>query len=299
MKKSVLFAGMILLAASCSNERVDSVDNFQVMDAVAPVTVSVSGFSITQASFSGTRGTAVGDVTNVKALTLAFYRQSDGVEVYKHTQIRSALPAEETFGEFSTSLGIGTYTLVVLANAGNNAITLTSPTEATYGENQVMDTFAATQTVTVSSSAALSVSATLDRIVTALAVRSTDNRPEDVVYMRFTYTGGGKTFNPSTGLALSNAGFVNQMAFSGAAGSTTYTGGYLFLVSDEQTMDVTIETLDAEEHVVLSKTIEGVPLKRNRQTTLTGSLYGNSNASVSANSFMVNTSWLDAQNINF
>jgi hypothetical protein len=64
-------------------------------------------------------------------------------------------------------------------------------------------------------------------------------------------------------------------------------------------MDGTIETLDAEEHVVLSKTIEGVPLKRNRQTTLTGSLYGNSNASVSANSFMVNTSWLDAQNISF
>ena len=68
--------------------------------------------------------------------------------------------------------------------------------------------------------------------------------------------------------------------------------------TDEETMDVTIETLDAADgNVLFSKTVTGVPLKRNRQTTLTGAIY--SNARVNANSFEVNKDWIDPQNISF
>ena len=266
--------------------------------AVAPVTVSVSGVSISQDGFTWTRGTAVGDYTGVNVLTLAFYQADDNSEVYKHTQIKGSLAAGETFGEFSTRLGVGSYTMVVIANGGSNAVALTSPTEATYGENRVLDTFVNTQTVTVSSSAAVAVSATLERVVTALVVQSTDTRPADVTHMRLSFSGGGKGFNPMTGLATSNAGFVNLMNFTGAADATTKSGGYLFLATDEQTMDVTIETLDAADgNVVFSKTVTDVPLKRNRQTTLTGAIY--SNARVNANSFEVNKDWIDPQSISF
>ena len=297
MKQSIFVAGMILLAAGCSNERVELAENAVVERAVAPVTVRVSGFSISQEGFAGTR-TAVGDYDGVKVLTLAFYNADDGSQVFKQTQIKGNMAAGETFGEFSTRLGVGSYTMVVIANGGSNAVALTSPTEATYGENRVLDTFVNTQTVTVSSSAAVSVSATLERVVTALVVQSTDTRPADVTHMRLTFSGGGKGFNPTTGLATSDAGFVNLMGYSGAADATTTTGGYLFLATDEETMDVTIETLDAADgNVLFSKTVTDVPLKRNRQTTLTGAIY--SNARVNAGSFEVSDSWISSQSISF
>lgn len=300
MKQSIFVAGMILLAAGCSNERVELAENavVEVERAVAPVTVRVSGFSISQEGFAWTRGTAVGTYTGVNVLTLAFYNADDGTQVFKQTQFKGSMAAGETFGEFSTRLGVGSYTMVVIANGGSNAVALTSPTEATYGENRVLDTFVNTQTVTVSSSAAVSVSATLERVVTALVVQSTDTRPAEVTHMRLTYSGGGKGFNPTTGLATSDAGFVNLIDYTGEAGVTTASGGLLFLAADEETMDVTIETLDAADgNVLFSKTVTDVPLKRNRQTTLTGAIY--SNARVNANSFEVNKDWIDSQNISF
>ena len=69
-----------LFAASCCNVNETIVDN----NAQAPVTVRVDGFSISQNDFPGTRATAIGEYTSVKAITLAFYK-SDGTEVYKHT----------------------------------------------------------------------------------------------------------------------------------------------------------------------------------------------------------------------
>ena len=50
--------------------------------------------------------------------------------------------------------------------------------------------------------------------------------------------------------------------------------------------------------VLYSKTINNVPLKRNRTTKLTGAIY--SGTSASAGSFQVNIDWLNAEDpINF
>ena len=289
--KLITAAVCLFLMTSCSNNNNDEAQT-------ASVTVKVNGFAIEQTEFPTTRATAITDYNDVKFLTLAFYKVSDGSEAYKHTQARADNTTYTTFGEFSLPLPIGNYTMVVIANSGNNAVSLTSATAATYGENNVKDTFVATQAVNITSVAPVELSATLNRIVAAVVVQSTDNRPAGVTHMRFTYAKGGKAFNPSTGLATSDAGFVTTMAYSGNPGSTTTTGGYLFLASDEETMDVTIETLDAADgNVLFSKTITNVPLKRNRTTTLTGAVY--STAPVSANTFQVNNSWLNGNNIPF
>lgn len=298
MKNSILIAGMILLAASCSSdERVNVVEKEA---GYAPVTVSVDGFSVTQSEIAGTRGTAVGDYTSVKFLTLAFYA-SNGAEIYKHTQNRDDAGTYTTFGEFTTSLMYGNYTMVVVANEGNNAITLTSPTVATYGENNAKDTWAYTQAVNITSNEAVNLSATLDRICTLLGVQSTDNRPAEVTHMRLTLSAGAKSFSPTTGLATSNTGFSVTMAFPDATlGSTAAMGTYLFLATDEQTLNVTIETLDAADgNVLFSKTITDVPFIRNRQTKLTGAIFSGTGTGVSASGFQVSTDWITAHNIDF
>lgn len=292
MKKLFLMAGFALLAASCSNEEsLDSSVNPSNDQVLAPVTVRIDGVTISQEGFNGRRAESVNDYTGVKMVTLAFYRVSDGTEVFKQTQDRGDNTTYTTFGEFSTTLPIGSYTMVVLAYGGSHAITLTSPTAATYGSNQVMDTFADTQEVVVNSISAVNLSATLDRIVAALGVQSTDIRPTEITQMRITYTKGGKNFNPTTGAATVDTGFQNLIVHSGSAGSTIYAGGFLFLATDEETMNVTIETLDAQQHVITTKTVNDVPLKRNRVTILTGAIY-DVNASTAVGSIQINSGWL-------
>ena len=189
--------------------------------------------------------------------------------------------------------------MVVLGYGQGNSdqeITLTSPTAATYGEGRMRDTFAATASVEITNGSGVNLTATLNRIVAALAVQSTDTRPTEVTHMRFTYSKGGKAFDPTSGLATSNDGFASVMDYSGNPGVTTNIGSYLFLATDEQTMNVTIETLDADQNVLVSKTVNNVPLKRNRVTTLTGAIYS---ASTSVGSIQVNSDWLTGNNIDF
>ena len=304
MKKvSILFIALMgMLAASCSNdESLDSSVNLSNEQAQPPVTVSVSGFAVGQEEFpdaSGgttrgtTRATAVSDYTSVKFLTLAFYK-SDGTEQFKVTQNRDDATTFTTFGEFSTSLPLGSYTMVVLGYVlyNDDALTLTSPTQAEYTVGSPRETFAATQAVNVTSTTALNLSATLNRIVSQLKVISSDNRTENVSNVRMTFAAGGKRFSPTTGLATVNTGFSNTVGISTDVGAKSGSISNIFLASDEQDIDVTIETLDADGNTIFTKTVEDVPFKRNRITKLTGALYDVS-ASATAGSFEVNTEWL-------
>ena len=299
------FAAFMLLAASCSNdESLDSSVNLSSEQGLAPVTVSVSGFAVEQGDFPGTgepqgtravtRAQSVSDYANVKFLTLAFYK-SDGTEVFKQTQNRDDDATFDTFGEFSTSLPMGSYTMVVVANGGSNVPTLTSATSATYGENVVGETFVKSQEVNITSTEAVNLNATLDRIVTCIAVNSTDGRTEEAKKLRITTTAGSRSFNPTTGLATVNSGITAMITLPEAVGTVTKSASLLFLAADEQTADVTIETLDADENVLFSKTVENVPLKRNRWTILTGAMY----QTTAAGTFSVNTDWLTNENMNF
>lgn len=313
MKKFCAFfvALMGMVAASCSNEESldSSVNPSNEQSQLAPVTVSVSGFAVSQSDFSDTdnplgarattRATAVGDYSGLKKLTLAFYK-SDGTEQVKVTHTKGSMPEGDTFGEFSTSLPLGSYTMVVLGYTfyEGDEFTLTSATLAGF-TGDVRETFAATQPVNITSANAVELSATLDRIVTKLQVVSTDGKTANVSKVRMTFAAGSRSFDPTTGLAPSNTGSVSTVGNSAGVGETSSSVGYVFLATDEQTMNVTIETLDSEGNTIFSTVVSNVPFKRNRATRLTGSMYDVS-ASATAGGFQVNTTWLDEEDpINF
>ena len=302
--KKVFFAAFMLLAASCGHdESLDSSVNLSnEQSQLAPVTVSVNGFSVEQGEFpettgGSTRATAVGSYGGISFVTLAFYA-SDGTEVYKHTQNRDDNTTFTTFGNFSLDLPLGSYTMVVLGYTlyNDDEFTLTGPTQAAFTVGSPRETFAKTQAVNVTSTSALELSATLDRIVAQLKVISTDNRPANVSNVRMTFSKGGKQFSPSTGLATVNTGFSSTVSISSAVGERSGSISYLFLATDEQTMDVTIETLDSEGHMIYSTVVEDVPFKRNRRTKLTGSIYP---TAATSSAFSVETDWLGDQNMNF
>lgn len=129
-----------------------------------------------------------------------------------------------------------------------------------------------------------------------LRILPSDGKTADVSNVRMILSSGGKDFNPTTGLAITTTGLTNTVGNSAAVGATSTSSTVFFLNSDEQNIDVTIETLDADGAVLFSKTVTNVPFQRNRVTKLTGAMYTNE---ALLGTFKVETAWLDEYNANF
>ena len=284
MFKKLLFAALVpLMAASCS----------KTSTLTAPVTVNVENFRITIDTFSDTKSAVdPASYTYVSALDLAFY--NGDTQVFKATQIKGD-NTYTTFGQFSCSLPIGTYTLVAIgrANFEGDEFSLTSPTSASYSSERPRETFCYTQTVAITNTSPLNLSITLNRIVSAFKIVSTDNRPAEITKVRTTYHKGSKSFNPTTGLGLDDNGFSQINNPSTAVGAPIGVTSYVFLTSDEETMDVTIEALNSNEVVLYSKTLQNVTFKRNRMTRGQGTVF----STTSSAGFQLETTWLADNNI--
>ena len=100
----------------------------------------------------------------------------------------------------------------------------------------------------------------------------------------------------TTGLATVNTGCTNTTSIAAATGESTISSTNVFLLTDEQTMNVTIETLDSEGNTLFTKTVTDVPFKRNRVTILTGKMYTNDDMS---GTFNIETAWLTDTNMDF
>lgn len=171
-----------------------------------------------------------------------------------------------------------------------DVLTLTNPTSAAFTAGRIGETFAYTQEVTVSNTDELELSATLDRIVAKFNVVSDDHRPQEAEKVRMTFSGGSKAFNPTTGLATSDTGFSNTVNISTEVGKRSASISYLFLNNTEETMDVTVDVLDADDVVLYHKEMRNIPFKQNRTTKLTGKLY--TVTAPGSTAFQVNEDWL-------
>ena len=293
----IYVALMGVLVASC-NQSDEKFENAEA-EGIAPVRVHVDGYSVSQEDISGARtraATDIGNVNAVNAVTVAFY--SGSTEVEKITQLKDDNTTYDTYGEFSLSLPLGSYTMVVVAytTKDESPFVLTSPTAAAYTGLHAYETFTYTQAVNISNTNAVDISATLNRVVSMLTIVSTDGKTADVSNVRMTFSAGGKDFNPTTGLAITNTGFANMVGNSAAVGATSTSSTAFFLATDEQNIDVTIETLDSDGNTLFSKTIENVPFKRNRKTKLSGAMYTNEALS---GIFKIETAWLSDYNAEF
>ena len=299
----VALLGVALLSAvvslsSCSKDAEEVLNplNNEIVGCV-PVRVHVSDFSYSVEDLPETRSTqSPASYENVKVMTLAFF--SGTTEIYSETQLKSDASTYDTFGDFTCTLPIGSYTMVVIGRgAGNDDVfTLTSPTVAAYTSEKVRETFAKMQSVTIAGTAPVDLGEiTLERVVSQLGIISTDTRPANAAKIRTTFGGGSKSFSPATGLAVNDAGFATLSTPSAAVGAKIGVSNFLFLATDEENMDVTIEVLDANDEVLYTKLVENVPFKRNRLTRLTGALF---NATLTT-SFNLETTWLSAVDVPF
>lgn len=286
---------LAMMMTACHKETVnEQMGGAPTAGASAKVTVSVNDFTISQQDFPATKDTPA-SYTGVKAMTLAFF-DANGDQAYCTTQLRADNTTYTTFGEFELSLNLGSYTMIVLGYGSEVPMTLSSATSATYTADRVRETFVASQAVNVTSTNPLSLSAELSRVVSKVIVRSTDNRPVGVDSVRVTFAAGGKGVNPQTGLSTTNNGLSNCVAISSAVGAESSTISYLFLASDQQTMNLTVETIKPNGTVYSTRTVADVPLQRNKITVVQGPMY----STASGASFTLSTAWIgDTNRVNF
>jgi hypothetical protein len=232
----------------------------------------------------------------IGTMVLAFY-DVKGTEVYKSTQIKDQSNNYTTFGTFSCDLPIGNYTMVVVGcNRGNgDQFSLLNATEAEFTSERPRETFSATQQVQVTSAGA-NIEATLSRIVPKFAVKSTDLVSAGVSRMKISFSKGSKRFNPTSGFALDDEGFWQTVSAAPTSDGKLFIISFPFITADEEKMDITIDALDADGHALFTKLVKDVPLKRNRQTTLSGKIF---TAGTSGASFKIETEWLPEYEMTF
>ena len=287
MRCVYLGAFVCLMAMGCSNESVEQVIENQEVSDSALVRVRIENFAVTMEEEGGNvsrRAQSVDSYGDLNAVTLAFY-DAENKEVFKQEQLKGS----EGFGHFEIRLPMGKYKMVAVAytTKSGSPFVLTSPTVAAYTGDHSYDTFVATKDIDASHQREVNISATLDRVVTKLQVVSTDGRTADVQNIRMSFSGGSRKFDPTTGYALDNQGLVNTVGISAGVDTASSSNSFFFLTADEQVMDVTIETLDAQGNVVMTHQVKDVPFKRNYVTKLQGAIYTTN----MFGAFLVNTEW--------
>ena len=274
--KKVLFLIFALALIAC--EKNDYSDPNNVTLSFVPSTSDI-----------GTRGTVyVGDYFSKLNVQLF---DSDGNKVF--SSVRTQLREDEDFGQMRLSLAVGTYTVVAVGHSSIKSATIKSPQmvqfTASDGE-KLTDTFCHCGQVTVSESGG-SFSLTMNRVAAMLQIKCTDTDiPESFARLKIDYTGGSANFNPSTseGTTKSNQSETRQRNASGVY--QCYTFPYM---ASTCKLKVTISSLTEDGTIIRQRTLENVPMTRNRITTYEGPIFesGDGNITQTAFGFTVNADW--------
>ena len=292
--KLILWAVTVLLTLGCSHQA--EVDN---QETTATVRVHVNDFSFSHENFPGATTRADDNpkgYSNVKAVDIAIFAGSE--KVYAATQLKADESTYTTFGEFECRLEKGDYTMVAVARnmTAGDVFTITSPTQAAYTTERARETFCCVQSIKVDGTKAVDVNPLLYRVMAKFQLVSTDKVPADAHTIRTTYSAGSKSFNPTTGLATDDKGFVVTNSVKPLDNGTLDVYSILFLPAEEKTMDVTIEVLDKNDQVLISKSLSDVHFRINQVTKATGAVFTPDPTTLT---FTLNTTWLPEEKYNF
>ena len=125
-----------------------------------------------------------------------------------------------------------------------------------------------------------------------------DEIPAQLTHVKFDYTGGSANFNPTTSEGCTKSTQSETRTVSANDTYQCFTFPYL---SNAGTLKVTISALTSNGEVIKKKTIEAVPVTRNRITTYTGNLFSEGEGTITQSGFgfIVNGEWEGEDNYEF
>lgn len=273
MKKVILF-GLAVLLAGCEKPIVDE-GSKKGQEANANVVLRVATYG--QEAFDApalgeTRGSRSAEALTDQCsrLSVAIFRQ-DGTKVKNVNQTST----DGGFGTVAVSLAEGTYKVVAVAhNSTEGNATISSTEKVTFANNKMTDTFACCETFSVLDGSAVEKELLLQRVVAMVRLTVTGVIPDEVARLKFYYTGGSSTLNPSTGYGCVNSKQTEYRA--------TVVGGeavkvYEIYTAPHELNDVlklVITAQDSNNQTLNEWTMEDIPVTRNKITTWSGALFG-------------------------
>ncbi len=206
---------------------------------------------------------------------------------------------EDNYGQFSVSLYPGTYRVVFLGYNGSRTCDLSNLEAISFSDSYVPQTFLYSAEITVDDKTPEQTQIELHRVVAAIKVTLEDAIPEGVVMFRFTSTGGGTSLNAKTEFSPVSAGRTWGISVPedriGKQGVKLT--GYLFLTSQTEQMDFTLEALNQNGEIICSKSFQNVPMGINTISCYKGKFF---DKSVSANFHLsVDDQWAETREFTY
>lgn len=262
----IALAFMSVIAASCEKPVIDGqVAKSKEKDANVTLRFSAYGqepFTRAEEPLSG----------QLQRLSVAIFR-ADGTKAKSVNQAAS----EAGFGTVALQLATGTYRLVAIAHNGLASCTVSSQEKVTFPNNKMTDTFVYCGTLTVVDDIPIEQDITLHRRVAMLRLTLTDEKiPDGVRQLKFYYTGGSSTLNPTTGFGCVNS---KQTEYRDCYvnGGNSVVKTYELYTLPHQTDDelkLTVTALDGAGAELYSYVLDNIPVSINKITTWSGCLFG-------------------------
>ena len=275
------FLFVIGILSACSSES-NSVDE----NVLVPVQVTFSGLDVSVVP-DGSRGSvtrATASEAKVDRIAFTVFNAKDE-KVYS---VVNENPKADDFGKVKCLLHIGTYKFVAVAHkaktAESKAAVITSPTVATLGETNIPScVYSKVTNVTVSGNTTQSVNIEFGkRITSSFELNVTDDYPDEIENVEIILNPSKDqavnpyAFNPSTGCAASaftyNASF-NRKSFSVKSFTGKTLSISLFLTSDEQKMNVTINMKNSDGITLYTRTLNDVTFRQHTSTIAKGTFF--------------------------
>ena len=183
---------------------------------------------------------------------------------------------DQGYGSFTAKLNYGKDRLVFLGYGGSNSILIMeNPEEISFENNTLPQTFLSSFEFTVDPNTQATTSVVLKRVVSGFELTMADAVSSRTAGIKIKSTGGGMVLNAKTGLAKASTGRENTIvipeSYHGLTGKSVIF--YLFLPSNEESMDITASAVDENGEAFIERTFTDVPMKINTRTTYQGNFF--------------------------
>lgn len=254
-----------------------------------PVEVTFSGLDISVVPDESLSPAAVktrvpADEAKVTRIAFKVY-DSEGTEVYSVEKNKNT---DSDFNNVRFPLHVGDYTFVAVAHRGktenSKVATINTVSDATLPEEHLPAAiYSKTMSVNISGNTTQSVAFDFGkRITSSFSLIVNDKYPDDIEEIHITLNSSKSEadypyhIDPSTGFAPTDC-YYKDVFKRQSVSDKNFTGkrpiSSFFLTAAEQTADVTIEMIDANDNILYSRTLHGVTFRQHSTTKATGSFF--------------------------
>lgn len=289
IKKICALCAICMALVACEKPILDTEDSNEPL---GNVTLTFSAHGAT------TRAASTTLASSFSKLNVMLFN-ADGTKYFD--KVRTQYSTDENFGQMSLTLPAGEYGVVAVGHSSAKSATIKSMemVQFTASDGQKLtDTFCYGGTVTVGE-APEQHRLTMNRMGAMVRFTFTDEEiPAQLTHVKFDYTGGSANFNPTTGEGTTKS---TQSETRPVAADDVYEIFTFPYLSSSCTLKVTVTALTSQGDVIKKRTLDAVPVTRNRITSYTGPLFSEGEGTITQSgfSFTVNGEWSGEDNYDF